>query len=60
MGARDRDMSFTVAHKLSRALKGDAKVKNVDYALHGDHGHAGNCDVLSAVTWIDQRLAAGH
>ena len=59
VGARDRDTSFTVAHNISRALKGDAKVKTVDYALHWDQGHAGNYDVLNAFTWIDQRLASG-
>jgi hypothetical protein len=31
-GARDRDTSFTVAYNLSRALKADAKVKDVDFA----------------------------
>ena len=60
VGARDRDTSFTVAYNLSRALKADAKVKDVDYALHWDQGHAGNYDVLNAFTWIDQRLAAGN
>jgi hypothetical protein len=59
-GARDRDTSFTVAYNLSRALKADAKVKQVDFALQWDKGHAGNYDVLSAFTWIDQRLAAGN
>lgn len=58
-GARDRDTSFTVAYNLSRALKADAKVKTIDFALHWDQGHAGNYDVLDAFTWIDQRLAAG-
>jgi hypothetical protein len=48
-----------VAYNLSRALKADAKVKNVDFALHWDQGHAGNYDVLNAFAWIDQRLAAG-
>ena len=57
VGARDRDTSFTVAYNLSRALKADSKVKNMDYALHWDQGHAGNYDVLAAFTWIDQRLA---
>ncbi|KQP49551.1 subtype B tannase [Pseudorhodoferax sp. Leaf274] len=60
VGARDRDTSFTVAYNLSRALKGDAKVKDVDYALHWDQGHAGNYDVQAAFAWIDQRLAAGN
>jgi hypothetical protein len=60
VGARDRDTSFTVAYNLSRALKGDTKVKDVDYALHWDQGHAGNYDVLNAFAWIDQRLAAGN
>lgn len=59
-GARDRDTSFTVAYNISRALKADAKVKDVDFALHWDQGHAGNYDVQSAFTWIDQRLASGH
>jgi hypothetical protein len=57
VGARDRDTSFTVAYNLSRALKSDSKVKNVDYALHWDQGHAGNYDVQAAFSWIDQRLA---
>jgi hypothetical protein len=60
VGARDRDTSFTVAYNLSRALKADPKVKDVDFALHWDQGHAGNYDVLAAFTWIDQRLAAGQ
>lgn len=57
VGARDRDTSFTVAYNLSRALKADPKVKAMDYALHWDQGHAGNYDVQSAFSWIDQRLA---
>ncbi|MFT3719136.1 subtype B tannase [Pseudorhodoferax sp.] len=60
VGARDRDTSFTVAYNLSRALKADAKVGDVDFALHWDQGHAGNYDVLNAFAWIDQRLAAGN
>ena len=60
VGARDRDTSFTVAYNLSRALKADSKVKNVDYALFWDQGHAGNYDVQDAFNWIDQRLAAGN
>src|SRR5450830_563720 len=60
VGARDRDTSFTVAYNLSRALKADTKVKNVDYALFWDQGHAGNYDVQDAFSWIDQRLAAGN
>lgn len=60
VGARDRDTSFTVAYNLSRALKADAKVKAIDYALHWDQGHAGNYDVQAAFKWIDQRLAAGN
>ena len=59
-GARDRDTSFTVAFNLSRALKADTKVKDVDFALVWDQGHAGNYDVLNAFSWIDQRLAAGN
>lgn len=58
-GARDRDTSFTVAYNLSRALKADTRVKDVDFALHWDQGHAGNYDVQSAFAWIDQRLSAG-
>lgn len=60
VGARDRDTSFTVAYNMSRALKADVKVKDVDFALHWDQGHAGNYDVLAAFAWIDQRLAAGN
>nr|WP_315239426.1 subtype B tannase [uncultured Albidiferax sp.] len=59
-GARDRDTSFTVAYNISRALKADTKVKDVDFALHWDQGHAGNYDVLNAFAWIDQKLAAGN
>ena len=58
VGARDRDTSFTVAYNLSRALKADTKVQDVDFGLHWDQGHAGNYDVLNAFTWIDQKLAA--
>lgn len=60
VGSRDRDTSFTVAYNLSRALKVDPKVKDVDYALFWDQGHAGNYDVQAAFGWIDQRLAAGN
>lgn len=60
VGARDRDTSFTVAYNMSRALKADAKVKTIDFALHWDQGHAGNYDVLDAFKWIDQRLASGN
>ena len=59
-GARDRDTAYTVAHNLSRALKADTKVKTIDFALQWDTGHAGNYDVQSAFTWIDQRLASGE
>jgi hypothetical protein len=58
VGARDRDTSFTVAYNMSRALKADTKVKDIDFALHWDQGHAGNYDVLNAFTWIDQKLSA--
>jgi len=58
VGARDRDTSFTVAYNMSRALKADSKVQDVDFALHWDQGHAGNYDVLDAFKWIDQKLAA--
>lgn len=58
VGARDRDTSFTVAYNMSRALKADTKVQDVDFALHWDQGHAGNYDVLDAFKWIDQKLAA--
>ena len=58
-GARDRDTAFTVAYNVSRALKADSNVKDVDFALQWDQGHAGNYDVQSAFSWIDQRLAAG-
>ncbi|WP_019561589.1 subtype B tannase [Caldimonas manganoxidans] len=56
-GARDRDTSFTVAYNISQALKADSKVRTVDFALQWDTGHAGNYDVQSAFSWIDQRLA---
>jgi hypothetical protein len=57
-GARDRDTSFTISYNISRALKADSRVKNVDYALQWDTGHAGNYDVQSAFQWIDQRLSS--
>lgn len=53
VGARDRDTSFTVAYNLTRALKADSRVKDVDYALAWDVGHAGNYDVREAMTWVD-------
>ncbi|WP_296560914.1 subtype B tannase [Pigmentiphaga sp.] len=58
VGARDRDTSFTVAYNLSRALKADPKVKDIDYALQWDQGHAGNYDVQEAMAWVDRVLAA--
>lgn len=57
VGARDRDTSFTVAYNLSRALKADTKVKDADFALFWDQGHAGNYDVQDAFAWIDRKLA---
>jgi len=57
VGARDRDTSFTVAYNLSRALKADPKVQDVDYALAWDQGHAGNYDVQEAMKWVDSMLA---
>ncbi len=60
VGARDRDTSFTVAYNMSRALKADTQVKDIDFALHWDQGHAGNYDVLNAFTWIDQKLSAAR
>ena len=48
-----------MAYNVSRALKADSNVKDVDFALQWDQGHAGNYDVQSAFSWIDQRLAAG-
>jgi hypothetical protein len=57
-GARDRDTSFTVAYNISRALKADANVKDIDFALQWDKGHAGNYDVQKAFAWIDAKLAA--
>jgi hypothetical protein len=53
VGARDRDTSFTVAYNLSRALKADNRVKDTDYGLAWDVGHAGNYDVREAMTWVD-------
>ena len=49
-----------MAYSISRALKSDAEVKDVDDALAWDVGHAGNHNVLDAFAWIDKRLAAGN
>jgi hypothetical protein len=57
VGARDRDTSFTVAYNLSRALKADPKVQDIDYALAWDQGHAGNYDVQEAMAWVDGVIA---
>ncbi|SEB24884.1 subtype B tannase [Variovorax sp. YR216] len=59
VGARDRDTSFTVAYNLSRALKADPKVQDIDYALAWDQGHAGNYDVQEAMKWVDSMIAKG-
>ena len=56
VGARDRDTSFTVAYNLSRALKADTKVKDIDYGLAWDIGHAGNYDVREAMAWVDDAI----
>jgi hypothetical protein len=55
-GTRDRDTSFIVSLNLGRALAGDKRVKDVDYALAWNQPHAGNYDVPEAMAWIDKVL----
>ncbi|OLL28123.1 hypothetical protein BTH42_29580 [Burkholderia sp. SRS-W-2-2016] len=58
VGTRDRDTSVTVSMNLSRALKADSKVTDLNYHLAWDQPHAGNYDVPEAMAWIQQTLAA--
>ena len=57
VGALDRDTAFTVSVNLDRALVADKSVRDVDYRLAWNTGHAGNYDVPEAMQWIDAVLS---
>jgi hypothetical protein len=57
-GTRDRDTSFTVSINLSRALRSDKRVRDLNYRLAWDQPHAGNYDVPEAMAWIAASLQA--
>ena len=51
-GTRDRDTAFIVSINLSRALKADNQVQDLNYQLAWNQPHAGNYDVPEAMAWI--------
>jgi hypothetical protein len=59
-GALDRDTAFTVSINLSRALEADRDVRDVNYRLAWNTGHAGNYDVPEAMQWIAEVLKEGR
>lgn len=44
-------------HRNVGDLIADTQVKDADFALFWDPGHAGHCDVQDAFAWIDQKPA---
>lgn len=57
-GMIDRDTSFAVELALAAAARGDADVKDVNFALHWMTAHSGNYDVQTAYGWLAQVLAS--
>lgn len=57
-GMIDRDTSFAVELSLAAAARGDADVKDVNFALHWMTAHSGNYDVQIAYGWLAEVLAA--
>ena len=57
-GMIDRDTSFAVELTLSRAIAGDADVREVNFALPWMTAHSGNYDVQEAYRWLADRLAS--
>lgn len=59
-GMIDRDTSFAVEVTLSRAIAGDADVREVNFALPWMTPHSGNYDVQEAYRWLAGVLAAAE
>lgn len=57
-GMIDRDTSFAVELSLAAAARGDADVKDVNFALHWMTAHSGNYDVQTAYGWLADVLAS--
>ncbi len=57
-GMIDRDTSFAVEIALSRAIAGDADVREVSFALPWMTPHSGNYDVQEAYGWLAGVLVA--
>lgn len=57
-GMIDRDTSFAVELSLAAAARGDADVKDVNFALHWMTAHSGNYDVQTAYGWLADMLAS--
>jgi alpha/beta hydrolase fold len=56
-GMIDRDTSFAVELTLSRAIAGDADVREMDFALPWMTPHSGDYDVQEAYRWLAKVLA---
>lgn len=59
-GMIDRDTSFAVELTLSRAIAGDADVREVNFALPWMTPHSGNYDVQEAYAWLSTVMAAAE
>jgi len=57
-GMIDRDTSFAMQTLLYYAIKNDASVKDVSYAMPYLVSHSGNYDVQEAFSWIKSKVAA--
>lgn len=55
-GLIDRDTSFAIEVALSRAVRSDASVRDVNFRLAWLQGHAGNYDVQEAYGWLANAL----
>lgn len=59
-GMIDRDTSFAVELTLSRAIAGDADVREVNFALPWMTPHSGNYDVQEAYAWLARVMATAE
>jgi hypothetical protein len=59
-GMIDRDTASAVELSLAAAARGDADVKDVNFALHWMTAHDGNYDVQTAYGWLADVLASAE
>lgn len=55
-GTLDRDTAFTIPLNLSRALRADSKVKDLNFRLSWHMGHGGNYDVPEMMGWVAEKV----